>query len=240
MKPSSILEKEQLTTIVKKMKLLIPFIAFALWSCTPSKDQPRITTQDCEAGMFTQCVNSPEFTVAGETITLRSGAKSDFFNAPDGSTRAANAPLLMKEIDNTKPFTFVAKVKPTFGSTYDAGTLYLFYNEDLWQKFAYEMDERGLKRLVTVRTMGTSDDNNHDSITQEDVYMKISSDTKNLGFYYSLDGKQWQLVRLYRNAYPEKIFLALSSQSPVGDGMQAEFSEMELTEKPIENFRLGL
>lgn len=213
------------------MKRLLPLIALVVVGCTQTKEKFMIDTEKCEVGIFTNAVNSPKYVINDSAITVSSGAKSDFFNSPDGSARTATAPLLLKEIDNTKPFTFVAKVKPKFVKTYDAGTVYLFYNEDLWQKFAFEMDERGLTRLVTVRTIGTSDDNNHDAITQEDVYMKISSDTKNLGFYYSLDGLTWQLVRLYRNEYPEKVFIALSSQSPMGEGIDTKFTEIELSEK---------
>ena len=57
-------------------------------------------------------------------------------------------------------------------------------------------------RMVSVRTIGTSDDNNHDVVTSKSVYMKISSDTKTVGFYYSLDKKTWQLIRLFKNDYP--------------------------------------
>lgn len=222
------------------MKQLLPLLAFSLMGCSQIKEKAMIETQKQDAGMFTHSVNSPEYTMLNDTITLSSGAKTDFFNAPDGLTRASNAPLLLKEIDNAKPFTFMAKVKPEFKDTYDAGTIYLFYNENLWQKFAFEMDERGITRVVTVRTIGTSDDNNHDAIMQEDVFMKISSDTKNIGFYYSLDGQTWQLVRLYRNDYPSTIFIALSSQSPIGSGINSQFTEIKFTDESIANFRLGL
>ena len=222
------------------MKELLLLTALTLFGCSNTKEQTMIETQKCDVGIFTHSVNSPKCHLQNDTITIHSGAKADFFNAPDKSARTANAPLLLKEIDNTKPFTFTTIVKPDFKNTYDAGAVYLFYNEDLWQKFAFEMDERGYTRLVTVRTIGTSDDNNHDSITQEKVYMKISSDTQNIGFYYSLDGELWQLARLYRNEYPEKIYIALSSQSPIGDGIAAQFTGIELTENSIKNFRLGL
>lgn len=222
------------------MKQLLPFIALTLFGCTQIKEQTMIKVQNCDAGIFTHSVNSPNCDPQNDTITICSGAQSDFFNAPDGSVRLASAPLLLKKIDNTKPFTFTAIVKPGFVNTYDAGAVYLFCDEELWLKFAFEMDERGYTRLVTVRTKGTSDDNNHDAITQEEVYMKISSDSKTVGFYYSLEGQQWQLVRLYRNDYPDSIYIALSSQSLVGDGIKTQFTKIELTENSIDNFRLGI
>lgn len=218
-------------------KLLLLLLIMATVSCT--KNVGLRQSDECSVGLFTKSINNPKAAIVGDTLTISSGAKSDFFNAPNGD-KFASAPLLIKALDNTKPFTFVAKVAPSFAGTYDAGAIYLFVNDDLWQKFAFEMDERGLTRLVTVRTVGTSDDNNHDAITLSDVYMKVSSDTETVGFYYSLDGKQWQLARLYRNDYPAQLYLALSSQSPLGEGIDTKFTDILLSESAVNDFRLGL
>ena len=115
-----------------------------------------------------------------------------------------------------------------------------FPEEDLWLKMAMEMDERKKTRMVSVRTIGTSDDNNHDVVEAKSVYMKISSDTKTVGFYYSLDNKTWQLIRLFRNDYPASIWLGISAQSPLGNGTSAVFEDMSLTRKSISDFRLGI
>jgi hypothetical protein len=178
--------------------------------------------------------------VEGSRITLASGAKSDNFRDPDGKLSNSSAPALLAEVDNTQPFTLTARVTPTLRETYDAGALYIWVREDLWLKMAMERDERGKARIVTVRTIGTSDDNNHDVVEAEGVRMKISSDTRTVGFYYSLDGSSWQLVRLFRNDYPKSIWLGISSQSPVGNGTSAEFDDVTLTRTSVADFRLGL
>lgn len=221
------------------MRFLTLIIALIMLSC--NKNNPElIKTESCSVGIFDNSLNNPKVIFSNDTLTISSGAKSDFFNAPDGIDKNANAPILMKMIDNTKPFTFTAKVKPNFADTYDAGAIYIFHNNDLWQKFAFEMDERRLTRLVTVRTLGTSDDNNHDAVSQDNVYMKVSSDVTSIGFYYSIDGENWQLVRLYRNEYPTPIYIGLSSQSPMGNGIDTQFSDIKLSDKSIQDFRLGL
>jgi len=102
------------------------------------------------------------------------------------------------------------------------------------------MDERNKVRIVTVRTIGTSDDNNHDVIEAKSVYMKISSDTKTIAFYYSLDNKTWQLVRLFRNEFPAAVWLGVSAQSPLGNGTSAVFEELSLTKRSVSDFRLGV
>lgn len=172
-------------------------------------------------------------------LILLSEAKRDNFRDPDGKMVNDNAPVLLTEVDNRKPFTLTAKITPTFLKTYDAGTLYIWVKEDLWLKMAMEMDEREKHRMVSVRTIGTSDDNNHDVVTSKSVYMKIISDTTRVGFYYSLDKKSWQLMRLFKNDYPASIWVGISTQSPLGKGTTAVFEDVSLTQQSISDFRLG-
>ena len=190
---------------------------------------------------FTRSLNgaAAHAKVEDGTLTLASEAKRDNFRDPDGKLSNNTAPVLLTEIDNKKPFTLTAKVTPTFLKTYDAGTLYIYVKEDLWLKMAMEMDERQKTRMVSVRTIGTSDDNNHDVVTSKSVYMKISSDTKTVGFYYSLDKKTWQLIRLFKNDYPASIWMGISTQSPLGKGTSAVFEDISLTKQSISDFRLG-
>jgi regulation of enolase protein 1 (concanavalin A-like superfamily) len=173
-------------------------------------------------------------------LILKSNAQSDNFNDPDGKLSNNTAPVLLSKIDNSKPFTFTAKVTPNFLDTYDAGTMYVYLNKNLWFKFAFERDERMRTRAVTVRTMETSDDNNHDVIDNPGMYMKISSDTKTIGFYYSLDNKSWQLVRLFRNDYPVETWIGVSTQSPVGKGTSTTFEDFSFTQTSIKDFRMGI
>lgn len=190
---------------------------------------------------FTRSLNGAAQNATAEkgVLTLRSDAKRDNFNDPDGKLSNHTAPVLLTPVDNTKPFTFTSQVAPNFLETYDAGTLYIYLRQDWWQKFAFEQDERARTRIVSVRTIGTSDDNNHDQITTKQVYLKISSDTKTVGFYYSLDRTKWELARLYKNDYPPTIWLGVSSQSPVGKGMRTRFTDCALTQTSIKDFRLG-
>jgi regulation of enolase protein 1 (concanavalin A-like superfamily) len=172
-------------------------------------------------------------------ITLASDARRDNFCDPDGKLSNNTAPLLLAGVDNGQPFTLTARVTPTFLDTYDAGALYIYVEADLWLKMAMEMDERHATRMVTVRTIGTSDDNNHDVVEARSVHMKISSDTKTVGFYYSLDTQSWQLIRLFKNDYPASIWVGISTQCPLGEGTSAVFEELSLTTQSISDFRLG-
>nr|WP_294781014.1 DUF1349 domain-containing protein [uncultured Flavobacterium sp.] len=194
---------------------------------------------------FTKAVNGADTLIkkeANEKIVFKAGEKSDYFSDPDGKLSNTTAPMLLAKVDNTKPFMLVSKVTPQFTEKglYNAGVLYIYVNDSFYQKFCFEQDERGNQRVVTVRTMGTSDDNNHDVVKEPTVYMKISSDTKTVASYYSLDKKNWQMVRLYKNNYPKEIWMGISTQCPVDKGTQSIFEEINLEEKSVSDFRLGI
>lgn len=191
---------------------------------------------------FTQAKNGAEnnVTVFNDTLKFVAGPQTDYFRSPDG-TVINNSPVIFTEIDNTKPFTFTAKVEPQFTltGTYSAGVLYVYENDTHNQKLCFEQDENGAHRVVTVRTIGTSDDNNHQSIEGPSVYMRISSDSKQIGSYYSEDGKTWRMARLYKNDFPEKLLLGVSSQSPKDNEHTCYFSEVSIIETAVPDFRSG-
>ncbi|HEU4654567.1 MAG TPA: DUF1349 domain-containing protein [Steroidobacteraceae bacterium] len=225
---------------MKSVSLAVALISFGLG--VHAQDLGRVETHITLPDVtFTVALNQAEKSVAisNGRLTLSSAAKRDNFRDPDGKLSSNTAPMLLTEVDNAKPFTFSAKVTPKFKSTYDAGALYVWVRDDLWFKFAMERDERGRTRIVTVRTNDTSDDNNHDVVTAPSVFMKISSDAKTIAFYYSLDNKQWQLVRLFKNEYPTQLWLGVSSQSPTGDGNSTMFDNVTLTRTSVSDFRMG-
>lgn len=207
---------------------------------------PPISSASCSVALpgltFTRSLNdaAAHARIVDGRLELRGDARTNSFRSPDGKFAIHNAPVLLAEIDNRQPFTFTAKVTPGLMQTYDAGALFLFVREDLWLKLALELDERKKPRMVTVRTIGTSDDNNHDVIPTPGVYMKISSNTRTIGFYYSLDNESWQLIRLFKNDYPDSLWIGVSAQSPLGEGMTAVFENLALQPQSIVNFRLGL
>lgn len=176
-----------------------------------------------------------------DTLSIQAGEKTDFFCDPKGKVTNTTAPIVHSTIDNTKPFTFTVKVTPEFTpeGTYSAGALFAFVDDNHWQKLCFEQDEVGNHRIVTVRTIGTSDDNNHECIDSASVYLRMSSDTKIIGNYYSEDGKNWHLVRIYKNEYPAEFYLSISSQSPKDKAHTCRFTDIKLEYRPVIDFRKG-
>ena len=191
---------------------------------------------------FTKSKNGGEngITLLGDTLKFVAGPQTDYFRSSDGSVVNSSA-VIFTEVDNTKPFTFTAKVQPNFTKTgtYSAGVLYAYENDTHCQKLCFEQDEYGVHRVVSVRTIGTSDDNNHQAIIGPYVYMRLSSDGTTLGSYFSEDGNIWHMARLYKNDFPKKLLLGLSSQSPKDDAHTCYFTEVSLKQEAVANFRIG-
>lgn len=190
---------------------------------------------------FTKAINGAgnHYNVSDNELEVDGITGTNYFISPDEGRNEATAPILLSEIDNSKPFTFTTRIESKIEKIYDAGTVYIYIDNNNWLKFAFECDEKFRHRVVTVRTENSSDDNNHDIISQDYVYLRISSNTKQIGFYYSTDGEDWNLARIYRNEYPAKIWLGISSQSPKEGNNLACFRDMSLTESYISNHRLG-
>ncbi|MDO4171323.1 MAG: DUF1349 domain-containing protein, partial [Prevotellaceae bacterium] len=163
----------------------------ALTACTQSTKEvkgeayvPAFHFQDCDLEFggirFTKMINNADREVSrtGNVIRFTAPEGTDLFIDPnDGKLTKASAKILLTEIDNSKPFTFTARLKPGFtkDGLYNAANLMVVANDTLWQKLCFEQDERGKHRVVTVRTVGTSDDNDHEVISQDHIYYKISS-----------------------------------------------------------------
>ena len=194
---------------------------------------------------FTKSLNGAEQQVSDSAgiVTFRAKPHADYFCDPNEEKMSKNnAAILLMDIDNKKPFTYSAKVKSGFTpeGTYNAAVLFVYANDTLWQKLCFEQDERGNHRVVTVRTEGTSDDNNHEVLNEtECIYFKISSDTQTIGSYYSLDGQTWQMVRLYKNNYGEKVYLGICSQATQSEVCISTFEDLRLTTDHVTNFRMG-
>lgn len=221
------------------LSLIVPMFTLCKKSTFRGADCSVILNNVVFTKSMNNAINATSALSKGELL-MQSGPKTDFFNEPGRTAKYSNAPVLLTEINNREPFTFSAKVNPGFDTTYDAGALYIYSNYELWHKFAFEMDERKLTRIVTIRTTGTSDDNNHDRVNEKYVFLKISSDTKSVGFYYSKDSINWQLVRVYKNNYPDKVWVGISSQSPIGKGIRTIFEDCSLREESVRNFRSGI
>ena len=168
---------------MRKLVFIAIIAGLAMTGCTQKESEKKegssdkkVTTENvklatCNINVggirFTKSKNGGEngITLLGDTLKFVAGPQTDYFRSPDGSV-VNNSAVIFTEVDNTKPFTFTAKVQPSFteAGTYSAGVLYAYENDTHCQKLCFEHDEYGVHRVVSVRTIGTSDDNNHQAI----------------------------------------------------------------------------
>jgi hypothetical protein len=111
------------------VKLFASLLFILLLACSgPSSDTPPARQETVRLGLsilFDSSLNNAEKQMVRDkdSLTLSALKETDFFIEPGGAYEKSNAPLLLKKVDNTRPFTFTAELKPEHLVKYDAGML---------------------------------------------------------------------------------------------------------------------
>lgn len=251
--------------MVKKKEFLIPLFAALCMGCGHNEKvtQPdeiisaidttllfdRNAGKDCtllfDGVAFTRSLNNADQFASqdGHEKSLRFKADSgqDYFCEQDEKATRTTAPILLRQVENTKPFTLTARVMPRFSreGAGNAGALYIYANPHFWQKLAFGQDEAGNHRVMSVRTVGTSDDCLHDIVRQQSVYLRLHSDTHKVALYYSPDKRDWKLVRIYPNNFPKQVYVGLGNQCPNDTTSYCDFDDLTLTSETFADIRKG-
>jgi regulation of enolase protein 1 (concanavalin A-like superfamily) len=164
--------------------------------------------------------------------------KVDYFQDPTGGHNKDDAPYLW--LDVSGDFVAQAHVKPTFTTTWDAGALMARFDAQHWAKLCYESTDLGTLAAVSVVTNGKSDDANGANLTTDSLWLQIFRVGDVFGLHYALDGKNWQMVRIFRLAGPETIKVGLVAQCPVGPGTTIDFFSFSVENRTLQNPRAGI
>jgi len=175
---------------------------------------------------------------ARQQLSITTGSNTDWFIDPAGASVKDNAPIaLFVPPDST--FRLQAKVTVEFAATYDAGTVFIYTHDALWGKLCFEYSPQQQPMIVSVVTRGVSDDCNSVSVRDHSVYLRVYRQSEALAFHYSLDGHYWHFVRHFSLGNLEQLRVGFSTQSPMGEGCKAIFSEIRYTPNPLSNLRNG-
>jgi regulation of enolase protein 1 (concanavalin A-like superfamily) len=136
-------------------------------------------------------------------------------------------------------YVFHSKVQVRFASKWDAGALMLWADDHHWAKLAFELSPSKQPTIVTVVTRGLSDDCNSVAVIGDTVYLQIARIGSTYVFYYSMDGAAWQIVRTLSLETQGTVAVGFESQSPVGTGSMAGFSQMVYSPRKISNVYKG-
>ena len=166
-------------------------------------------------------------------LTISSGPKSDWFVDPFDGTVANTAPILL--FTPGSDYVLSACVTVKFVTKWDAGALMLMGDDHHWAKLSFEYSPEGKPTLVTVVTRGLSDDSNSVSLPGDSVYLRIAKSATTYVFYFSTDGKNWQIPRTFSLDTELPVRAGFESQSPAGTGAVAKFSAITFDPHRIGN-----
>ncbi len=177
-------------------------------------------------------------------LTIHAPAMTDFFNfgerlddsgMPSEST--ASAPYYYTEVSGD--FVLRVKVSLDFVSNYDACALLLMKDRLNWGKLCFEKSDFGTIAVVSVVTKVRSDDANGVNVSGAPIWLQAARVGNYFSFHYSLDGKRFDMTRLFHMETDGPLKVGLVAQSPTGQGGPRHFEHLTIEERTIKNLRKG-
>ena len=216
--------------------VLIISVLFICGNSLVAQDNTSISIESLPGKL--EWIEQPEhFAYESGILKIHSGPEKDKFIDPQGEHIVLNAPgAVFKPSDY---FQLFAKVHVNFKSKFDAGVLILYANDTHWAKLCFEYSPQDEPMVVSVVTRNVSDDANSSVIEGSVVYLRVSGLGKAYVFHYSLDGKFWHFVRYFHMETADPVYAGFLSQSPTGEGCEAEFKDIVYTNKKLEDLRNG-
>jgi len=176
--------------------------------------------------------------ISNNAISVMADKLTDQYISIDGSYSSINAPKLLFKPDTD--FIFSAKVKTGFDSLYEGGAIILYSDAGNFVKLLFEKDEEhSVKVTSSVVTNKISDDDYHAVITGKEVYLKAAKAGKVFCFYYSTDGKHWNIVRTFAYSKTKTMRLGFYAQSPLGPYCEVLFSDISYKPFGFKDFSSG-
>jgi|GEM_PF-204262 len=166
-----------------------------------------------------------------DALVIKAGPKTNWFMAPWNNKLADdNVPTLLFKPEGN--FSLSTKISLAPLKRWDSGALTLFIDKDNWAKLCLEnANDDGKLTVVMVVNRGDSDDSYTTMIAADKtLYLKVSRNNTGFYFHASPDGKTWTMLRAFSlKGDLAKLRAGLLAQSPVGDGMTVNFSDIRYT-----------
>jgi regulation of enolase protein 1 (concanavalin A-like superfamily) len=238
-----------------KHTILLSFIAFLFFFSCQSKQKSETTflrevkidqsknllssmTMDDLQGF--QWINPPvSHSFEGGILKVFPGDTTDFFNDPASEKIVDTAPLLYKEM--RRDFVATAKVKPDFRDIWNACAMMVYVDSTNWGKLCFENSDATGPSVVSVVTKDRSDDCNGPVVNkQAEIWMKVARKDNVFGFYWSLDGDEYKMARLFSLPEEEYVKIGIVAQCPASSSVEHQFLYFSLEEKTINDMRKGI
>lgn len=175
---------------------------------------------------------------SASSFSMKAAKGTDLYCFVDGSYYVHQVPMLLFKPDSS--FIFSAKLSPQFKKLYDGSAVILYTDSSNWAKLLLEKMEDGSVAIgSSVVRDRVTDDNYHRTVPGNEVYFKAVRAGKVYCFYYATDGKTWNLLRTFSLEDTGNLRIGLYAQSPKGEGLTVEVSDVRYSAVPFKNFFTG-
>lgn len=174
----------------------------------------------------------PHWQVRGNTITVTAGAKTDFWRETHYGFIRDNGSFFYQSV--TGDFTAEVKISGQYRELYDQAGLMLRLDEIQWIKCGIEFVE-GVQQVSAVVTRNYSDwsvvplPQNPDTL-----WLRVIRRGTAIEVQYSLNGKDYQMLRLAYFTPVETINVGVMCAAPEGNGFSVIFQEFGIQSIGIE------
>ncbi|BAZ36643.1 hypothetical protein NIES4101_25620 (plasmid) [Calothrix sp. NIES-4101] len=161
-------------------------------------------------------------------ISVTAGAKTDFWQKTHYNFMRDNGNFYYQEVKGN--FTSEVKIIGQYQALYDQAGLMIRENENTWLKCGIEYVE-GVQNVSAVVTRDYSDWSVV-PLSQPPValWLRVQRRAETLEVQYSLDGENYQMLRLAYLTHTETIQVGLMCASPQGEGFSVAFEDFKITQ----------
>lgn len=175
-------------------------------------------------------INKPkEYNISDKRISFKVLPKTDFWQITHYGFSRTDGNCYVKEVNQDVSFT--VKVKMNYKEEFDQLGIIVYFNEDNFAKLCVENQLKCDNKLGSVVCKDKRSDWATQSLNNiDELYFRVSKRGVNYLFEYSYDGIVFQQIRLFDISVGEIVNIGVFGASPLGDGFEAEFTNMVFKE----------
>jgi uncharacterized protein len=164
--------------------------------------------------------------IAGNAITVRSRAKTDFWQKTFDGYAADTGHFF--HLPASGDFTFTALINGQYAAQYDQAGLMVRIDADNWMRCGTELiDGRRYASVVFTRTY--SDGSTLPDLSEtEPIWWRVVRKNNSIETFCSLDGAKFMSVRMGYFPTQRTVEVGLMCAAPSGPGFDASFKSLKL------------
>ena len=164
--------------------------------------------------------------IAGNTITVRSRAKTDFWQKTFDGYAADTGHFF--HLPASGDFTFTALINGEYATQYDQAGLMVRIDADNWMRCGTELID-GKRYASVVFTRTYSDGSTLPDLSEtEAIWWRVVRKNNSIETFCSLDGAKFMSVRMGYFPTQRTVEVGLMCAAPSGAGFDASFKSLKL------------